>query len=399
MSAGKSLLLLTLLGSGLGAWGVCAQDRGGPLAPEKQRREEIDKLIGQLSSDDFRVREEAVRRLKEMDDALPALREAAKSGDAEVAKRARQVIEVIGQRQAKREIDRALALLKQGKTDQFVEWAVRRRDCLNEDCWKAALEHAQAIADAAGKASGCKFKALPKVDVAKLTPPVDLGDAIQRGRLAAESVVMEKLIQDSFLVSSGGIETKKATPPLLQRCVVFANGGITLGDKDWSGMITDSLIVCDGDLATTLVRNSVVLAAGNVSLGCAASDSVIVSGGTVREGLDFPGARATNSLIQEHQRDPLNLVHFFDSTRVGIEVKASRIGLLVETVVAAQPFGRAGVRKGDRVMAVDGTTVASAQAFRRALRRRLGDANPVLLDIRREDKPLRIEVRGLAEAP
>jgi hypothetical protein len=285
VSAGKSLLLLTLLGIGLCGWGVCAQDRGGASAPEKQRREEIDKLIGRLGSADFRVREEASHRLKEMEDALPALREAAKSGDAEVAKRARQVIEVIGQRQAKREIDRALALLKQGKTDQFVEWAVRRRAYLDDDCWKAAFEHAQAIADAAGKASGREFKPLPKVDLAKLTPPMDLGGNIQGRRLAAESVVMEMLVQDSFLVCSGGIETKKATPPLLKRCVVFANGSIKAGDKDWSGMIDGSLIVCDGDLAATLVQNSVVLATGNVSLGCAASNSVIVSGGTVRQGL------------------------------------------------------------------------------------------------------------------
>jgi S1-C subfamily serine protease len=119
----------------------------------------------------------------------------------------------------------------------------------------------------------------------------------------------------------------------------------------------------------------------------------------VRQGLDFPGARAKNSLIQEHQRDPLNVVHFFESTQFGIEVKASRNGLLVERVVAAQPFGRAGVRMGDQVVAVDGTTVDSAQAFRRVLRQRMGDSNPVLLDVRREDKPLRIEVRCLAEAP
>jgi hypothetical protein len=398
VSAAKSLLLGTLLGIGLCGWGVWGQDGGRPPAADKQGREEIDKLIRRLGSDDFRVREDATRRLKELDEALPALREAAKSRDAEVAKRAREVIEAIGKRQAKREVERGIALLKQGKTDRFVEWAVRRRERLDEDCWKAALEHAQAIADAAGKASGCKFKAFPGVELAKLIPPVELGNGIQRRRVAAEEVVVDAFIQDSFLVCSGGIQTNKAAAPLLQRCVVFANGDIKVGDKDWPGVIDGSLLVCDGDVAASVVSDSILLAAGSVSIGGGARNSAIVSGGTVRVDVEFPGARAKNSLIQEHQRDPLHCVHFFDPAKAGIEVKACRNGLRVVGIAAALAFGRAGVRQGDEVMAVDGRKVDSAEAFRRVLRRRMGDSNPVLLDLRREDKPLRIEVRGLGDA-
>ncbi len=394
MSAGKSLLLLSLLGIGLGTWGVWAQDRGGPVA-EKQRREEINKLIGQLSSDDFRVREEAVRRLKEMDDALPALREAAKSGDAEVAMRAREVIEASRKREAKREVGRAIALLKQGKTDQFVERAVRWRDDLDDDCWKAALEHAQAIADAAGKASGCKFKPLPRFGLAQLNSLPNT-DFLMRKRLAAESVEVEFHIFDSFVICAGAVRAKSN----LVRSIVFANGDIKLDDKNWLGGIGGSIVVCDGDVAVRgPVTGSVVLATGSVSVGAEVSNSVIVSGGKVKMGEVFPGARAQNSLIQEHRRDPLNFIRFFDPAQVGIEVKASPNGLRVERVVAAQPFGRAGICQGDRVLRVDGVSVDSPEAFRRVLRRRLGDANPVLLDVRREDKPLRIEVRGLAEVP
>jgi hypothetical protein len=145
---------------------------------EKQRQKEIRKLIAQLNAEQFKDREEATRRLMEREDALPTLRAAVKSKDAEVRGRAHKALETLTQRLAKRALQRALAKLKKGKTDQFVDAVVSWRAYVDEDCWKAAIEHVEAIANKARKLSGGQFKLaetvpeglsnLPWLDVTKL---------------------------------------------------------------------------------------------------------------------------------------------------------------------------------------------------------------------------------------
>ena len=67
-----------------------------PAAPLDVKAREIDRLINQLSSDSFKVREEASRKLKDYgDSALDALAKATGSGDPEVARRARELIGTI----------------------------------------------------------------------------------------------------------------------------------------------------------------------------------------------------------------------------------------------------------------------------------------------------------------
>jgi HEAT repeat protein len=80
-----SLLSLTVFAFVLVIDAGSAADKDKPAPSEKQRREEIDKLIKQLNAEDFKLRESATRQLMKRDDALPALREAAKSEDAEVS--------------------------------------------------------------------------------------------------------------------------------------------------------------------------------------------------------------------------------------------------------------------------------------------------------------------------
>src|SRR5690242_15716927 len=99
MTARLALLSMTLFGAALGS--VCAVG-GEEKPPAKQNREEIARLIDQLGSDKFKIREEATRQLMERDDALPALQQAAKSDNAEVVGRARKAIEAINKRLAKR---------------------------------------------------------------------------------------------------------------------------------------------------------------------------------------------------------------------------------------------------------------------------------------------------------
>ncbi|MGH7169236.1 MAG: PDZ domain-containing protein [Gemmataceae bacterium] len=396
-----SLLSVFVLGIGLCVHALSAVGGEKPSPSEKQRREEIRKLIEQLSAEQFKVREEATRRLMERDDALPALREAAKSKDAEVRRRAENAIEAISKRLGKRAIQRAIAKLKKGQTDQFVDTVAHSRGYMDEEGWKAALEHAQAIADKAGKLNGCKYASLPKANLARLKiRRADHFKTQKNGFINTEGILAESIntpegfIFNSLIISDGAVKSRCS----LGWSVIFANGNMRIGDRDNVGGIGDSIVVCDGDVdISTLVGNSVILARGNVRVGGFVRSSVIISGGEVKVGVNFPGAFVKNSLIQERQPIPLHFIRFFDPAQEGIEVKTARKEVRVEGITAGKDFGRAGIRRGDRVVAINGTKVDSNNEFRRVLRRQMQTSDPLILDLRREDKSLRIEVCG--EAP
>lgn len=411
MPARLALSSVILLGVAFGSVGAGG---GADKPPAKQGREEIDRLIDQLKSDKFKVREEATRRLMECDDALPALEQAAKSDNAEVAGRARKALEAIKKRLAKRALRRATAMLKKGQTDQFVEQVVRWRDYMDEDCWKAAVEHVEAIADKASKMSEGQFKLArevarrpkgraPWVDVTKLpfihTDHLKLADKnfIREERIIAESVtVPDGSIHDSFILCAGMVTSKYS----LGGSVVFANGSLRIGDQENTAAIGGCIVVCDGDVDISgQVGGSVILARGNVKTGAFVKNSVIISGGDLKVGLTFKDAFIRASVIQKHQRDPLNLIHFFDPTQVGVEVKSTKGRVWVEALAAAKPFAQAGVRKGDQIVAVGGVKVDSAKTFRRLVRQCIQESKPILLEIRREENPLRVEVRASSDAP
>src|SRR6516162_1905002 len=90
-----SLLAACLLAAlGAGRWTL--RGRGGEPAPPEP---DAARLVRDLGSADFAVREAATRRLLECEAPPPALRAALKSGDAEVARRARRIIDEITQRE------------------------------------------------------------------------------------------------------------------------------------------------------------------------------------------------------------------------------------------------------------------------------------------------------------
>ncbi|HEY7309685.1 MAG TPA: PDZ domain-containing protein [Gemmataceae bacterium] len=415
MTAKFALLSVTLLGAALCSATAVVGGEDKPPPPTDQGRKEIEKLIDQLGSDDFKVREEATRRLMERDDAVPALERAAKSDAAEVASRARKAIEAINKRMAKRGLRRAVGLLKKGQTDQFVEQVVTWREYMDEDCWKADVEHVEAIADAASEVSGGQFAltrklpeglhTLPWLDVTKLTfrhgdhYAVPKDEWISDKRIVAESIYIPKgLLRDSFLISRGPVETTYSQ----SYSVIFANENVKAGDKETGAIITNSLVVCDGDVSvTSSVENSVIFATGNVRVGWGIVNSVIICGGDVKWALKNPRCSAKKSVIREHKRNPLdflNRVHFFDPTQVGIKVKTAGKGVRIEALAASKSFAQAGVRTGDYIVAVDGAKVTSTNAFRRLLRQRILESKPILLDIRRAEKPMRIQVDNVSES-
>src|SRR5947209_19881194 len=118
----KSLLLVCFAAGLLAALAVAPSSRADPA----EGKPDVRDLMAQLGSEGFEARETATRRLMEREDAAAALREALRSRDPEVARRAREILDAL----ARQERDRAFAALaaaaKRGAVDQAVERFVKR---------------------------------------------------------------------------------------------------------------------------------------------------------------------------------------------------------------------------------------------------------------------------------
>src|SRR5437899_2258678 len=110
------------------------------IAPVVVRAEEkpvdpkaIQQLVDQLGSDDFDTREIAVKRLLELDTAaLPALKVAAKSSDAEVRQKAGELVTTITGRVEDRAVQKVLADLNAIGLEKFIERMAREKEFATE---------------------------------------------------------------------------------------------------------------------------------------------------------------------------------------------------------------------------------------------------------------------------
>src|SRR5437764_14284332 len=116
MRVPAALTVALLAGLTLGTAGPPAQDKPG-------RSEEVRRLIGQLDSKVYRERNEATRKLLDMEqDALPALRRALASAvNLEFRRRAEHILGVFRERQRKRDRVAATARGKRVAADLLVE--------------------------------------------------------------------------------------------------------------------------------------------------------------------------------------------------------------------------------------------------------------------------------------
>ncbi len=115
----------------------------GQSGPRKATDAEIARLIAQLGSDDSDQREEASRRLTAMDEALPRLRQAAKSPDAEVRRRAATAVAIIESRLGEQLAKEAVDQVNAEGLDLFIDRMVREKGYATQARYKAAIRLAQ----------------------------------------------------------------------------------------------------------------------------------------------------------------------------------------------------------------------------------------------------------------
>jgi hypothetical protein len=344
--------------------------------PDRKRAEEIARLIKQLGSDSFEEREEATKKLSKMDDALPALRKAAKSDDAEVQQRAERLAEEIGKRVEELELEKMFSEVgKNGfALDRFIDEMVHRKGFATEKRWELTVKLAQAIAEQASKESGREFKA-PALDVSKLATVTDLprGTCSRSRVLANGNNRRVSVINGCVMVVSGPIDGVG----ILRNSIVFLDGNLTRVIDT----IENSIIFCDGDIdGNTIIRNSILIGNGELKASFNAEKSCfqlrsIRAHTTSRDNVYFnmnevEAIRVDGAKYVKTERGPMQLFKFFDPSSFGAEFRADDKGVQVGKILAGKAYDKAGLKEGDRILRLEDAKIESLDDLRKLLRRK-----------------------------
>jgi hypothetical protein len=402
------LLFVTVLAAVASA----GQAGSRPDAPKKVSAEEIGRLIDQLGSKDFKTRDKATRRLKELDEALPALRQALKSpAGEETRRRVEGVIAVIEARLAEAFIREAVARVNEEGLDLFIDRMVLQKGYANEARWKAAIELARALVERARKA-GAALPNSPNQDFLKL-PVVTSLDA--RGLIRASRVLVNGVkdrlnaFHGYLLFSTDSLEGINST----DRSILFVNGDI----KNLNST-TNSIIICNGTIKSmNSTQNSLIFCNGVVeSMNFTQGNAVFVRGElqrlnytknnvietprlggcTLSEGNIYLNrtampARGKGDQARQADPSPLGLFSYFDLRRAGMMFTMVDGDARVDRVAEGKPFAKAGLQKGDLVLAVNRGKFLAEDAFLRLMRRRVV-AGEALLKVQRGDRVLELTV-------
>jgi len=368
---------------------------------------DIQKLIEDLDSNEFQVRERASNKLLALEEkALPALREAARGNPSlEKLRRLEAIIARTEQIVRDREIAKLVAQVNEMGIDQFVDYMVEQKGFASDKTWEAAWRLAQAMAKRADQAGG---KNLPAVAEAFLKYPL-AAQAPERNynsktRFLVSGLEHVNVLHDCFLISSGPVKHLNSTA----NSIIFVNGDIA----HWNGT-RNSIIFCDGNVqhlngtdhcvifctgdveGLNSLRHSVVFANGEFKNGNSTVQNIMRVGAVKTnhsQGNQYVGLKEIKATLSQNdtfpaaEREPLYPLVPFNLARLGIEVAVQNDSVVVTKTVAEKLLTKAGVRQGDQITAIDGTTIKTSAEARRLLRRKLPGDTAVLQLTRGPDK-------------
>lgn len=398
-------------------------------AAEGNSGKTIDKLIADLRSDRFEIREAATRALKERVEAMPALRKARQSVDLEVRRRAADILSALERKRATRSLAQAKAL---GKAGRAVEAADRlalaaKYGIAGEEGWESLTQFADLLITRGEGLlpAGCKsyyrwqlpvgdFRRFAKQfhpkEIAKRIIEIDTGEEDDPRDEKKQAVI--KFIRDnqgrfllrgeevsftgafqrsdldhSIIASSGDAQISAAI------CSVIVAGG----DVEKVDMLIDCILICDGDvelLNRGKMVDSVIVARGNVTWKQGKLLRCLVRSG---HRLYLPNGKTID--LKDGTPDPLAFVKFFELADVGIAAedlprsqKSDAEGVRLKDVRKESPFA-AGLRIGDVITAIEGEKTPTTEMFRRVLRRKLPEGGPlVTFTVRRAGKMMEVPI-------
>jgi hypothetical protein len=355
----------------------------------------LDRLIEDLGSMDFEVREAASRALVELDEAPAALRRALGSPDLEIRRRAADAIDGIEQRRALRGLTRAWALAKEGRIVEAAERIVAfaRRDSQGLG-GQALTEFVARLVEQLPRERLKKNSIDPPDDIRgfpsgdfrrwldiahpkeifsgkhSFPPPHPQVQVFARG----DEVTLDAQVCDcSLILASGDVRSPAA---FVHHSVIVAGGDVVLK----KGGATQAVIICDGSVEVSGADNCLIVARGKVPGPPTVRLSLVRTGtGTY---IAEPGRK--NLVLLEDTPDPFAFVKFFELSDVGLTVaerdgqgEAVRDGVCIQEVRKGALFAST-LQAGDVVTAIDGTKATAKEDFRRLLRKRLARGGPRL---------------------
>jgi hypothetical protein len=302
----------------------CAAQEAGKAAAEVQRSDKgaptaeaatIRRLIDQLGSTDSEVRETATMALSRLDDVPELLREATKSDDAEVRRRAQIAIDAITVRVEERAYQAMVANLQKVDLDRFVRRMVTDENFASVKKWQVVQVIARAVTRRVADLSGQQIL-VPAFDIAAMpladrTRPTGL-----RGMRALIGESNEPLIsvRDSVVLCTGSVPR-----------VTMVSNSIMIVDGDFprATVIENSLLIVRGNIGpVSNIRNSIILATGHMEGGTVCDNSFIQisnnqirltrANGSVLIKTQIRTTGATTSRVLNVAKGPLQILKFSD---------------------------------------------------------------------------------------
>ena len=380
------------------------------------RDAEVARLVAQLGSDSFSVREEASRVLRMHQEAEVALRLALGSPDQEVRRRANRLLKGYRLWRANRVREQFSALVAQGRAGEFIERAVVWRDMDGaEVSWPGAGDLAWRMYQlphfVRGRSSSYRreedyfpwggyrrFRAFVRHtefrgDVLKLKKEENFCLA------CAERIESTDALCMSILVASSNIKVA-----LVNSCVLLANGPVEVGplppsyrrNPNRSPAVHAGVLIADGEVRIRGKASGIIIASGKIICEEPPEACTLISASEVEvpKGTRL-GTRPRETRITRNDPTLQGLVRFYSLASAGLGVRPSRRGLTVTALNSRKPFACAGVRAGDEILTVNGKIVRHPEALRVLLRRLAALGGMTELTIRRRDKvfPIHLQVQ------
>ena len=244
---------------------AAAGDGGRKSAPNPARTPE--EWVKRLGSESYRVREEATRRLLQMEEAYEALQRARRSADPEVRRRATLILGTLKERVEEQAAWQLLSEVRPGQVERLIGQLTGGKGRPAEEHWQEVVRLARTLAARASRIRGAAFevpgRGAEKMEVVRACPPAGLWG--KRVLVAGIDHDVASL-SNCLLVSAGPVKRVDR----VRGCVVLVNGNVA-----GCSMVQDSLLICRGNVGdVAAIDGSVLLIKGRLGAVVSAEDSL-----------------------------------------------------------------------------------------------------------------------------
>ena len=286
----------------------------------------VKALVDSLGSASFQVRQAATKALKDRPESAPALRDALRSPDSEIRKRAAEVLEHF-ERQPIRDLN---AAIKDGRaSDVIATLAAWPAGKYEEDAWSALRKMAHDLADRHEKKGGSKIHVLEGWD-----------------RILTEEIIRESRVTEStraqperrYFIRAKEVDVdwrrrKVGDPPNLVFCtnVIVAERSVRVIHVDAHIILAGANVELDG---VDERRLAVIVSGGDVSVKGNLQGALVIargkiscSDGNVKRSRFISGKSVTitsnqnANLITENEPNPLGFIRWADAPKDKAEPK------------------------------------------------------------------------------